>query len=102
MLVEQVKIPSVKKGQEAIGENERRPVDVNEVDQVHHTAPKAEMPEHGGDDDLLRLFRMDPLQDEAPAESETGDKAQHRPPAGTEIEPRNVWAEIGCEEAFAG
>ena len=102
MLVEQVKIPSVEEGQKAIGKDQGCPVDVNKVDKVHDTAPKAELPKDGRDDDFFGPFGMEPLQDKAAAEREAGDKAQDGPPVGTEIKPRKVRVEERGEKAFGG
>ena len=102
VLVEQVKIPPVEEGQKAIGKDQGRPVDMNKVDEVHHAAPKTELPKDGRDDDFFGLFRMEPLQDKAAAKSEAGDKAQYGPPAGTQIEPRKVGAEERGEKTFGG
>jgi hypothetical protein len=43
---------------------------------------------------------MDPLQDEAAAEGEAGDKAEHGPPAGADIKPRDVRVQVGLEKSF--
>ena len=102
MLVEQEKIPTVEEGQKAIGKDQGRPVDVNKVDEVHHAAPKTELPKDGRDDDFFGSLRMEPLQDKTAAKSEAGDKAQYGPPDGTPIEPGNVGAEERGEKTFGG
>ena len=102
MPVEEVEIAAVEEGQEEIREDERRAVEVNEIDDVHHAAPETEMPEERGHDDLSGALGMEPLQDEPAAEGETGGEAEEGPPAGAPIEPRDVGRNEGREEAFGG
>ena|SRR5258708_38374939 len=98
--VEQVEIPPVEEGQEAAAENDRGLVEMDGVDEIHHTSPKTELPEDGGDDDLFGFFRMQPLEDEASAERDVGEKPKNRPPHRLPIKPGNVGIEERGEKTF--
>ena len=101
VLVEQEQVSPIEEGQETIGEDQWGAINMDEVDEIHHAAPEAEMPEDGWNNDLLGLLRVDPLQDEATAESKASDETENGPPAGTPIEPWDIGADERGQKTFA-
>ncbi len=86
-LAEEDDVSPVQKGQEAVAQDERGFVDVQEVEQVQHAAPEAEVPEVPGHHEFLLLLALQPLEDEAAAENGSSQKAHRGPHRGVNVEP---------------
>lgn len=71
----QVDITKIKKGQKQVSQNERRFIEMNDINQSRQTPNKTQVPKDRRDHDSLLLLRHPPLDYKSRAKGECSQKA---------------------------